>query len=198
MVAASYLCLAIHLCFSRVYTTTRHRWAIKRTSSLCSMVYTITGHRCLVVRVRQSLTSGCAEVISEGLVMIRVCDDRAVNQNDLPLFAQLRVVRFKATTKSFVRIRVIVPMAYCQKSWHDSAWFPIMPRMVIDPILAQSATVCRTLEVQQSARHNDLPLFAQLRVVRFKATTESVVRLLVVVQMAYCQTSWHDSAWFPV
>ena len=99
MVAASYLCLAIHLCFSRVYTTTRHRWAIKRTSSLCSMVYTITGHRCLVVRVRQSLTSGCAEVISEGLVMIRVCDDRALNHNDLPLFAQLWLVRFKATTE---------------------------------------------------------------------------------------------------
>ena len=58
-------------------------------------------------------TGVCAKVIPEPLVVFRVCDDRAVNHDDLPLFAQFRVVSFKATTESCVRLLVIVHMAYC-------------------------------------------------------------------------------------
>jgi len=52
----------------------------------------------------------CAEVIPEGLVMIRIRDDCAVNHNDLSLFAQLRVVLLETTQESFARIPVIVLM----------------------------------------------------------------------------------------
>ena len=52
----------------------------------------------------------CGEVIPEGVVMIRIPDDCAVNHNDLSLFAQLRVVLLETTQESFARMPVIVFM----------------------------------------------------------------------------------------
>ena len=82
-----------------------------------------------------------AEVIPEGLVMLRIRDHCAVYHNELSLFSQLRVVLLEATQESSARVSVIVQVARCQKSWHDSAWFYlVVVRMVINPILAHSAT----------------------------------------------------------
>ena len=83
-----------------------------------------------------------AEVISEGFVMIRICDDCAINHNNLSIFDQLRIVLFETLTESFMRTLVVVHMAWRKESRHDSCRSPVVIyRMIVQPILAHPGTV---------------------------------------------------------
>ena len=94
----------------------------------------------------------CSDVISERFVMVRVCDDRAVNHNDLSIFYQLRVVLPEANAETRIRLLVEVRMARRQKSWWDPDWFSFtIYRVVVKPFVARLGAVCRIFEVQQSA-----------------------------------------------
>ena len=96
----------------------------------------------LVCRDLRPCLRVCAEVIPEGVVMIRIPDDCAVNHNDLSLFAQLRVVLLETTAESCMRTLVVVHMAWRKESRHDSCRSPVVVyRMIVQPILAHSGTV---------------------------------------------------------
>ena len=77
--------------------------------------------------------------------MLRVRDDRAVNQNNVPPCDQLWEVHFETVHESGMCSMVIIDVRRGHQSWLDIRWFK----------MSMTVAVCGILEILKSARRYD-------------------------------------------
>ena len=89
-------------------------------------------------------------MIPASLVVVRVLHDCAVDDSNFPSFTQLPVVRPETTQEICASLTVIIEMSTREQSWQH--W---LVTMIGEPFLALVAAVRRSLEIRQSACHDN-------------------------------------------
>ena len=95
----------------------------------------------------------CAQVVSQGFVVVRIRDHRAIYHEDITILAQVKIVLLETVQEPITGLAAVVRVTWCQRSWLDPGDLATAVSSVI-PYPKRRMTYLRRLTPRSSGARN--------------------------------------------